>query len=174
MQIARISLRLAFGFALAGGSIAPLAAADQDSTQVSGDLARACIIDYDCGADDRCLSLELDNRTTAQDTALVTWQCNYAVGSATMEFKSENLGVLKNDTAPGDTGLPYRASYTGGDNSGFSLLNLDTTVRTNPTPSTPNVDIQGYIQLRLEPRAAPLFAGIYTDRITVTITPDGP
>lgn len=159
---------------LAATLVSSALAAGQDSTTVSGELARACLIEYDCGADDRCLSLELDNRTTAQDTALVTWQCNYAVGSARMEFTSENLGVLRNSGAPADPGLGYLASYTGGDNSAFSLLRLDTTVTTIPTPSTPNVDIQGYIQLRLEPRSAPLFAGAYTDRITVTITPDGP
>lgn len=174
MSHAQTIRRTVLGLALASANVLPLSAADRDSAQISGELARACFIEYDCGADDRCLSLELDNRTTAQDTALVTWQCNYAVGSATMEFESENLGVLKNNSAPGDPGLDYRASYTGGDNSGFALLRLDTTVRTTATPSTPNVDIQGYIQLRLEPRATPLFAGNYTDRITVTITPNGP
>lgn len=150
------------------------AAAGRDSTQVSGELPRACAIEYDCGADDRCLSIELDNRASLQDTAQVTWRCNFAVGSATMEFRSENLGVLRNPSYPGDEGLPYQASYTGDQNSGFSLLRLNTTITTNPQPTTANVDIEGYIQLRLDERDAPLFAGAYTDRITVTITPDGP
>lgn len=165
---------LAAAAALAAPLFGPVVAEDRDSTVVSGELERACRIDYDCGAEDRCLSLRLDNRSTPQDTALVSWQCNFAVGGATMEFVSTNRGVLLNPQAVDDPGLAYRASYTGGDNSGFTSLPLDNTITTNPTPSTPNVDIEGYIQLRLEERSLPLFAGPYTDQITVTITPDGP
>jgi hypothetical protein len=149
----------------------PALAAGSGKWLVTGDLARACSITFDCQTSDRCIQLRLDDRSTPQSTAVITWQCNYAIDSATMEFASQNQGFLRNDA---DTvGLPYRASYTGGQNSGFSDRTLITPFVSRPTPDTPNVDVTGTLQLTIGVRSDALLAGRYSDRITVTITPDG-
>jgi hypothetical protein len=165
MKMPALALALA---ALAG----PAMAAGEGDWNVSGDLARACSITFDCAADDTCLDLQLENRSTAQNTATVTWQCNYAIDAATMEFTSQNRGLL--DNPDDDQGLPYLATYTGGENSGFTERSLATPVITNPTATTPGANVSGFIQVTLQPRTLPLFAGGYTDEITVTITPEGP
>jgi len=164
----RNALALGALLALAAGATASAA----DSWQISGALARACQISFDCADGDQCRSLTLDDRVTVQNTATVTWQCNYAIEAATMDFSSENQGLLVNPDD--DLGLPYLATYTGGQNSGFAGRSLVTHVITNPTPDTPNVDVSGSIQLMLQARTQPLFAGRYSDRITVTITPEAP
>ena len=87
-----------------------------------------------------------------------------------MEFSSQNQGVLRNISD--QVGLPYRASYTGAQNSGFSDQSLVTPVVTRPAPDTPNVDVTGTLQLTISTRGDALLAGRYSDRITVTITPD--
>ena len=149
----------------------PALAAGNASWLVSGDLARACAITFDCQTSDRCIQLRLDDRSTPQPTATITWQCNYAIDTATMEFSSQNQGVLRNDRDL--VGLPYRASYTGRQGSGFSDQTLVTPFVTRPAPDTPNVDVSGVLQLTIGARSDALLAGRYGDRITVTITPDG-
>jgi hypothetical protein len=150
-------------------------AADSDQWLVSGEIIRSCSIDYDCGGGaDRCLQLNLDDRSTNQDTAIVSWRCNYAAGNAIMEFSSENQGELRNLDQVEPEGLAYLASYTGGDNSAFNLRSLQTPVIATAMPSDADVDVTGFIEIKLQTRSAPLLAGRYTDRITVTITPDAP
>jgi hypothetical protein len=148
------------------------AASAQARWDVAGALDRVCMISFDCQAGDRCMQLRLDDRSTDQDTAVITWRCNFAIDTASMEFSSENQGVLRN---PDDEiALPYRMSYTGGQGSGFTEQSLVTPVRTSPKPDVPNVDVSGTLQIRIGARTEALFAGRYTDRVTVTITPDAP
>jgi hypothetical protein len=146
------------------------AAAAPAQWTVSGGLDRLCMISFDCQAGDRCLLLRLDDRSTDQDTAVITWRCNFAVDTASMEFSSQNQGVLRN--AADEIPLPYRATYTGGQGSGFADQSLVTPVRTAPSPDLPNADVTGTLQIRIGARTESLFAGRYSDRITVTITPD--
>ena len=150
----------------------PVVAAGTAKWQISGDLSRACAITYNCQTANRCIQLRLDDRSTAQPTAIITWQCNYAIAAATMEFSSINQGVLRNDAD--QVGLPYRASYTGGENSAFADRTLATPFISRPTPATPNVNVSGILQLTIGTRTAGLLSGRYSDRITVTITPDAP
>ena len=149
----------------------PALAAATSSWLVSGNLPRACAIAFTCDTANRCIQLRLSDRSTAQDTATVTWQCNFAVDSATMVFSSENQGVLRN---PDDANpLPYLLSYTGGQGTSFVDQTLVTPFQTTAIPDTPNVDVTGILQVRVGLRTGNLFAGRYYDRVTVTITPNG-
>lgn len=146
------------------------AAAAQERWDLRGSLDPICMISFDCQAGDRCMQLRLDDRSTDQDTAVITWRCNFAVDAASLEFSSENQGTLRNPED--EIALPYRASYTGALNSGFADQSLVTPVRTSPNVDAANVDVSGILRVRIAARTESLFAGRYTDRVTVTITPN--
>lgn len=145
------------------------ALAAEKAWSLSGDLAKSCTISYNCQAGDRCLQLRLEDRSTAQDTAVVTWRCNFAVDTATLEFESLNQGTLRNPQD--DLPLPYLLSYTGGSSSGFLDQTLSAPVRTSASPDLAATEVSGILQIRIRSRTEALFAGRYSDRISVTIIP---
>lgn len=159
------------GLALLGAGVQAVAA-DSDQWRIAGDFARACAISFDCQDGDRCMQLRLGDRSTAQNTAVITWRCNFALESATMVFSSQNQGVLRHsdDALP----LPYRATFMGGQGAEFFDQALVTPVTATVDPDLPNAAVTGTLQIRIGARTETLFAGRYSDRITVTITPDSP
>lgn len=137
--------------------------------RVSGETARACTIAFNCGGNDRCNQLRLDNRVTPQDIAQVSTNCNFTGGNAALEITSLNNGALRavQDSEP----LGYTLSLVG-TGSDFSDRLLNVPLRVRFFPRNAGQTVTGLLRVRLENRQASLVAGRYTDRITITLIPE--
>jgi len=112
---------------------------------------------------------DIDLTTTAeQKLGGITYTCNHP-GGFTREISSANNGELIHPSDP--DGVAYNVKHGGGSGLSFSPTPLTTPIITNLSGSGAFADGQTgsfYVQLPTVPTG--LFAGDYTDTITVAVT----
>lgn len=159
---------------LGGMLLLPIAqqadAAGPDRWTLRGSLARSCVIDYDCGGNDRCNSLRLDDTSASQDVAELSISCNFTSTGVSLEFTSQNSGAMISARDP--VPLEYDLSMGGMEGGDFSDRSLSVPVRVLVPVGTPGHTQTGLMRVRIRPRRETLAADRYSDRIVVTILPE--
>ena len=147
---------------------APAMADDKADVSVSGTIALACTVT----PDERSVVVDLDS-TDAQSLGSLTYRCNGANGFV-RTITSDNASKLVN---PVGGFVPYTLSHSGG--SGIAIntpVSLETAFTNNLSSSAAFVNGQtGQARVILaKPATAtnanPLYAGIYSDVVRVSIT----
>ncbi len=128
--------------------------------RINGQIQSECDISVDCGSGNRCLSLDLANISSRQDTAEITLSCN-GDGTYVVAVTSSNGGRLMNQSE----GIGYSASFTGEgrQNGQISTGMLVEFALQGGAPA------QRTMQIRLTESNSRL--GSYRDVITATLTP---
>ena len=152
--------RFAFAAIAASMIAAPVMAQDSVVIPLSGELEKDCNISAFLNGPFDVLNME---STAVQGGESVTINCNYG-GTASVEFASANGGTMDS----GANSVPYNFLLAGTSLSGGVSLASPQTV-TN-FPATVNTDQSRTMSVQLT--SAATVAGIYTDTITATVTPN--
>lgn len=138
--------------------------------QISGSVGGLCKIEFECPGSKTCTQIRFSNKPN-ETSGTVKWRCNVAGQPVTLQFRSENGGVLIN---PQDTeSLPFTMSYSGTGTSGVAAKSLSMPVQIPGVSGAAFAEMTGIISLDIVPRRSRLIAGRYNDQISVTITPSG-
>lgn len=157
----RLAIALAMGASM--GMVAEAQSSSTDTFTVQGDVPVVCVATNNSVANPEIIDLS----TTAQQTlGSFTYSCNSAAGF-TRTITSANGGTLNG----GSQTIAYLFSHGGGSGLGVSPVSLSAPVITNLSGSTAFIAGQtGSVRVEVPGGTAGLFAGTYSDDITIAIT----
>jgi hypothetical protein len=155
----------AFG-ALAAMALAGGAQANSLGVELKGEVLPVSEVTSDAASATVNLTTPGDQRI-----ATLTYTCNSPTG-LTRQISSLNNGALKS----GNQLIPYEASHTSAQNSGGTDLNFaDTqlagTLVSHTGPSSDLIrGLKGYFNVNIPSLPANLYAGTYTDTVTIAVS----
>ncbi len=157
-------MKKAFFALAAAGALALGANADSSETfTVQGDVPLVCQANNNSVANPEIIDLTI---SAEQTLGSFTYVCNSAAGF-TRTISSASGGFL----VGGSQSLPYNVSHGGGSGLGFSAIQLTTPKVTNLSGSTAFIAGQtGSIRAQVSGSTSGLFAGTYSDDITLVVT----
>lgn len=159
-------------FALAGAAVLALSAAAQANDivfDIQGDVPLVCE-----GINNSIAAVETVDLTTTADQTLgsITYKCN-AAGGFQRTISSANAGLLIRAGSSGDefNSVAYDLAHGGGSSLNFAPTQLITPVTTNLSGSSAFVNGQtGSVKFSLPSLPGSVFAGTYSDTVTVNVT----
>jgi spore coat protein U-like protein len=151
----------------------PALAQQTQSINLQGNVALSCTVTAGPSITNP-EPIDLANTASDQSLGSLTYACNNA-GGFTRTISSANSGLLKRvNGAAGENTVAYQFGHGGTNTIALANAPLSSAVITNVPGSQAYVNGQtGTARVRVGAASGPLFAGNYTDTITVTIAPNG-